>query len=400
MPRLLVVTARELTQDIRARRQVEAALAHGWEVAGLSLQTAGDRPAPFVDLPIVRVGGDRVGGTLRRAGLGGFRSSPPAVRELRGLFRLARLARASLALSSAARPLGRFDVVHANDLDSLPGATLIARRLGARLVYDSHELYTVMEADPPRLYRAAVSALERALAQRAAAVVTNCEPYADALVPHLRLRERPIVHLNAPSRVDGVALPEPHAGPLRAIYQAASDLPGRPLVDLLTAAEHAPGVRITLRVVDLDRDTIEREITARGIADRLELVPPVPVTGLIDGLRGFDVGIIVRRALTANDELPVPGKLFEYMMAGLAVVCPRLPGLVPIVEGEEIGLLYEPSRPETLGEALAELAADPARVHAMQRRGRELAMERFNAEAEMRQLLHAWGAEQPAGQTA
>ena len=57
-----------------------------------------------------------------------------------------------------------------------------ARRARARLVYDAHELYASFEADPPRLYRAAMLALERALARRADAVVTVSDPIADELV--------------------------------------------------------------------------------------------------------------------------------------------------------------------------------------------------------------------------
>ena len=90
--------------------------------------------------------------------------------------------------------------------------------------------------------------------------------------------------------------------------------------------------------------------------------------------------------MTRNDELVFPNKLFEYLMAGLAVAVPRLPGMAPLVEGERVGVTYEPGRPELLGKALAEL--DPAAVGEMQLRARELAVSRLNAEAQAGVLEH------------
>ena len=129
---------------------------------------------------------------------------------------------------------------------------------------------------------------------------------------------------------------------------------------------------------------------------RVAVAEPVEPTRLVEALAGFDVGLVINRPLTRNDELVFPNKLFEYLMAGLAVVVPALPGLVPLVEGERIegeriGLTYEPGRPERLGAALAELAADRARLVEMRRRARRLALERFNAEAQREPLVRALG---------
>jgi hypothetical protein len=69
---------------------------------------------------------------------------------------------------------------------------------------------------------------------------------------------------------------------------------------------------------------------------------------------------------------------------------PRLPGMAPLVEGEGVGVTYEPGRPELLGAALAELDLDE--LAGMQRRARALALSRLNAEAQRDALAAAWGA--------
>jgi len=389
MPRILLLTAAELTRDPRARRAASTARARGYDVVGVSGRVDGDVPAKLDGVPVVRVGGDAVTSRLRRAGLGGNRRSRPFVRELRGVYRLGRLGALTARLAFAARRVGSVDVVHANDFDTLPAGWLVARRSGARLVYDSHELYTTQEVDPPRVFVRAVSKLEAALARSAAAVVTTGRPFAVELRRRFALEEEPRIVLNCPERVadDPPAVPE--EGPLRVVYQAAMGA-GRPLGDVVEAARRAEGVDFTLRVVGANTGELRKSIAAAGVDDRVHVAAPVPPDRLIDGLRGFHVGLIINRPVTMTDELVVPNKLFEYMMAGLAVVAPRLPGLAGIVDGEGVGLTYEPGRPDDLAAALERLAADPPRLAAARLRARELALGRYNAETQSDALVAAW----------
>lgn len=317
-----------------------------------------------------------------------MRHSRPTLRELRGLWRLGRLARTTFALTRAGRRLGSFDIVHANDLDTLPSGFLLTRD-GARLVYDAHEIYTDQEPDPPRAHRAIASIVEGTLARKADAVVTVSEPIARELRKRLRLETTPIAVLNCPERYEGELHLGPQSGPLRAVYQGAMG-PGRPLSDLLVAARHADDVSLTLRVVGAPLAELRAAVTKRGLEGQVEIAEPVPPRRLVEALRKFEVGLVINRPLTKNDELAFPNKLFEYLMAGLAVAVPRLPGIAPLVESEEIGVVYEPGRPEALGAALTALARDRPRLAEMRRRARRLALERYNAETQARALVKVW----------
>src|SRR5438105_5609890 len=135
--RLLVLNPTELTRDPRARRAVLTALERGWEVVGICRPAPGERPLELAGVEVIRVGRERVGGALRRTGLGGMRRANLIERELRGFYRLARLGRTGAAFVAAGRRVGRFDTVLANDLGTLPAGYALARRSGARLVYDA-----------------------------------------------------------------------------------------------------------------------------------------------------------------------------------------------------------------------------------------------------------------------
>jgi glycosyltransferase involved in cell wall biosynthesis len=383
------MTPSELTRDPRARRAASTALARGLDVVGLSGRISGEPAVPLDGVRIVRVGRPgRIKATHER-GLPPRRAT--LVRELRGVLRLARLGRRTVELWRGGRSVGHVDVVHANDLDTLPAGWLLARRSRARLVYDAHELYSEFDPHPSRLYRAAATGVEAVLARRAAAVATVNEPLAGELVRRLGLRREPQVVLNVPELdPHEPAAPEPSA-PLRAVYQGALG-PGRPLDDLLRAVEAAPNVELGVRVVRFGREELEAEIAAAGLAERVTVLDAVPPGGVLEGLRGFDVGVIFDRPLTRNSELSLPNKLFEYLMAGLAVVVPRLPGLARLVEEDGVGLTFEPGEPRSLGAALETLAADRQRLADLRASARRAAVERYNAEAQAERLAELWGA--------
>jgi glycosyltransferase involved in cell wall biosynthesis len=262
------------------------------------------------------------------------------------------------------------DIVHAHDLDTLPAGWLLARRRNARLVYDAHELYTGFDREPPRIWLAVVRRLEGALARRAAAVLTVSDEIADELTRRHRLPRRPLVVLNCPTiqEVDVTA----HDGPLRAIYQAAVG-PGRDLDDLPAV----PGVELHARVLG-----------ATAAPPHVTLHEPVGPDALISALAPFDVGLVIDRPETENARLALPNKLFEYLMAGLAVVVPDVPAMARLVEREGVGRTYPPGG---LAAVLAELAADRPAVEEMRSRARAAAVERYNAEAQRPALYAAWG---------
>jgi glycosyltransferase involved in cell wall biosynthesis len=388
--RLLLVSSRELTRDVRARLEANGAVSAGLDVVGLSATRAGEEPLELDGVPVVRAHVGRLSGSLRKAGLGGLRRSPAPVRELRGLWRLARLVRTTLALLQAGRGLGRFDVVHSAGFDALPAAYLLARRSRALLAYDAQELYRYMESDPPRVYTRVASALEGWLARRAHGVVTCCDLFARELDRDLRLRRPATAFLTCPEPL--AELPErPPAGTrLRAVYQAAADFEAKPVSDVLDALEVAPDVDLTIRLVEVDRAQLESEIARRGLGDRARLGDAVPPDRLLDGLVGFDAGIIVNRETTPNTALAVPNKLWEHMMAGLATVAPSLPGLT-IVDELGVGATFEPGNPAELGRRLQEIAGNRDALAEMQRRARELALERFNSRMQVDVLRAAWG---------
>jgi glycosyltransferase involved in cell wall biosynthesis len=140
-----------------------------------------------------------------------------------------------------------------------------------------------------------------------------------------------------------------------------------------------------------DPDALRSLLAERGLGKRVRVLEPVPPADVLDALREFDVGLIFDRPQSRNSDLSVPNKLFEYLMAGLAVVAPRLETIGPLVDDEGVGLTYDPQQADGLAATLERLAGDRAALAEMRRRARELAVSRLNAEAAADVLAQAWG---------
>jgi glycosyltransferase involved in cell wall biosynthesis len=144
-----------------------------------------------------------------------------------------------------------------------------------------------------------------------------------------------------------------------------------------------------LRINRSSRELLERELP-RDLVERIHVVDPVPPNEVVTALHGHHVGLLFDRPLTRNAELSAPNKLFEYLMAGVAVVAPDLPGL-RWLRDEEVGVLFEAGSAHSFAQALESLARDRDRLEALRRNARRAAVERYNAEAQRDALARAWG---------
>jgi glycosyltransferase involved in cell wall biosynthesis len=85
-----------------------------------------------------------------------------------------------------------------------------------------------------------------------------------------------------------------------------------------------------------------------------------------------------------------PIKIFEYMAAGLPVICSDFPLWREVVAGGECGLVVDPTVPEQIGRGVEALRLDPVRRTEMAERGRMLAHSRYNWESEGSRLIEIY----------
>ena len=103
-----------------------------------------------------------------------------------------------------------------------------------------------------------------------------------------------------------------------------------------------------------------------------------------------DIGLLFYRNTCRNNYYCAPNKLYEYMMMGLPIITPNYPGLVPVVEGENVGLCVNPEDPRAIADAVNRIAGDSSLHQTMKSNGLRLTRTQFNWETEFLKLEKAY----------
>jgi glycosyltransferase involved in cell wall biosynthesis len=329
----------------------------------------------------------------------------PTVRaRLSGLRKWFLLHRHNDQLAEAALAGGRsFDLVWANDYSTLFPAVRIARATGAKVVYDSHEIWleTINQFFPRdvslhrRLAFRAIVGICRAigkfeeprLAAQADAIVTVNESLADVLGRHLRRRQVGVV-LNCPEPVElrpsdriqahlGISAVDPIV-----LYQGVMN-PGRGLHALVAAADDLPdGVRLVLLGGGMLEESLARAVDGAGLQDRVFLAGTVPQAELHEWTASADLGVLVLEPINLSKRLALANKIFEYMAAGIPILTTDLPENRRIVDHCECGWLISDWTPLALAREITRILDEPEEMRRRGANGRRWFEERYNWDVE------------------
>ena len=217
------------------------------------------------------------------------------------------------------------DAYHAHDLHTLPAAALAARRDGARLVYDTHELYpeiSTLSKRESRIWRV----VERVLIGRADHVITVCESIADELTARYRI-VKPTILLNCPPRPPQT--PDRDTSPLRerialpdrsvpiVLYQGGFTV-NRGLPQLVRAGGLLErGVLVLMGWGQLE-DDLRRIISEHHLEERVLVTPAVPPSDVLDFSAGADIGVIPYEPVGLNNTYSTPNKLLRLHRSRIA----------------------------------------------------------------------------------
>ena len=264
----------------------------------------------------------------------------------------------------------------------------IARRAGARLVHEVHDLWPLSPIElsgmsPRHPFIRLCQAAEDAACRDADVVVSMLPKVAEHLAAHgLDLRKLAIVP-NGITLDEWQGQPPPlredvaqaiaaqrRAGRCVVGYAGSMGLPN--VLDvLLDAAQSLQDAAIGIVMVG---DGHERErLAARAAAEapgRVVMLPPIPKAQIPSFLDAIDIAYIGWQRVPIYRFGIAPNKLMDYMMAGAPVLHSVAAGNDPVAEAG-CGLTVPPESPAAVAFGLRQLAAlSPAERRAMGARGR------------------------------
>ncbi|MBW2037751.1 MAG: glycosyltransferase family 4 protein, partial [Deltaproteobacteria bacterium] len=238
------------------------------------------------------------------------------------------------------------DVFHAHDLNTLFPAAVLAKKTGASLVYDSHELYVHRNSNENQWRRLRWLLIEAQMIRQVDEVITVSESIAEVLVERYKI-EKPTLVRNVQEysqtwRKGALReLPElQHVSPQdRIAIYAGRITAGRGLGIMVEASQYLKGVTIVL----LGRENVaysrklKAMIRARGVGHKVILVPPVEPDEVCEYISSADVGLMLTENECLSYYYGAGNKLFHYLMAGVPVIVSDQPEKRKIVERYEVG---------------------------------------------------------------
>ena len=263
-----------------------------------------------------------------------------------------------------------YDVFHAHDLNTLIGAYAAARKWGANLIYDSHELYLERNRFEP--YNPAGKwmrkKVEAYLIRRSDHVITVNDSLARMLADTYKV-QLPTVIMNTPS-LEKVSPPSQYVSLRRAIgiqddydvlLYSGSITFNRGLENLIESLVYLPHCFLVLMGYSNNRyENKLRAIAAeKGVASRLAFFGPVPTDEVTLYASSANLGVAPIENVCLSYYYCSPNKLFEYLLAGLPVICSDLPEMRQIIDEYGVGTTFDPSVPKDIARAAMEIFEAP-----------------------------------------
>ena len=283
----------------------------------------------------------------------------------------------------------RVDLWLANDWTALPIARRLAAEQGVPFAYDTHELAIEEYAERPGwrwTQRPIIAAIEGDAIRAAGFVSCVSAGISGRLARFHRLRPPPLVVRNMP-RYE--ALPfRPTPDRIEVLYHGVVSR-GRGLeASIASVAFWRSDYFFTIRGPG-DPDYLAHLAglaAEHGVADRVIFAPAVPMIELVRAAATADIGLLALPGHSRQNVHALPNKLFEYLMAGLALCITDLPEMAAIVRAHKAGELIPAVSPEAIAAAISRL--DRPAIDACKRRALAAARE-LNWENEGRGFLAA-----------
>lgn len=284
------------------------------------------------------------------------------------------------------------DAVHANDGNTLAPAILLKLVDGARIVYDSHELWLRRNVRQDRWFAPAVEAVtERIGVAMSDGIITVSPSIVRWLQDTYRLRTAPTLVRNIPLR-DG-APPDPADGRLRELTGLGPD---DRIVSYVGGITNGRGLEETVEALTLLPDNVHLVLLGfgspeyvdglmglaaeRGVGHRVHLAGQVPGPQVPQTLADADVAVVFVRPIVLSYLYSLPNKLFESIHAGLPIVAADLPDTAAVVREFGVGEVFDARTPAELAEAISDVLANPTAFRAASRAAAERLDWRFEAQ--------------------
>lgn len=266
-------------------------------------------------------------------------------------------------------------VIHCHDLNTLASGYLAAQMLGAKVVYDSHELWQHRNQARPRgwIQRAEEETIEKQIIGRVDKVITVSTSIAEHLAETYNI-DKPTLLLNVPEETKPKKPRDLRSrvgrdGPI--LLYLGSIVFGRGLKQAVGGMKLLPEANLVLMGranADYLRE-LEQFIDEVGVQDRVFIVPPVPQQEVLDWASGADIGLCTIEPKCLSYSYCLPNKLFQCAFAGIPILATDLPEISRWVNEYALGATCQPHDPKEFARGIKSILTGEVKTMSAAKRG-------------------------------
>lgn len=255
----------------------------------------------------------------------------------------------------------------AHDLPVLPVAELASRKSGAKLVYDSHELYSEQEFS--RRERERWAAIEGECIRSCRTVTTINQSIARELEKRYGIDEVKVIlnaerHSHAPVSTKIYHRTFRLADQTKVLLFQGGLSANRNLETLVAGMSFVRNMSVVLVIMgDGEIGKKLMKIADKNhLHDRVFFHPAVPQEDLLTFTASADAGVIPYQPTCLNNYYCTPNKLYEFISAGIPIMSADLPELRNTIQHHRIGLVGDISHPEAMARMIDDFFSDEQRL--------------------------------------
>lgn len=263
------------------------------------------------------------------------------------------------------------DVFVAHDLPMLPMAKQVATECNAKLVYDSHELYSEQEFSEREKRRWAE--IEAKYIRVCDVVITVNQSIAMELERRYGINDVKVIYnaersLDVPVRTRRFHEAFGLAADKKILLLQGGLSVGRNLEVLVDAMRHVQNNSVVLVILGdgVLLHSLQAKAQSAGLSGKVYFHPAVAQKDLLAFTVAADAGVIPYQATCLNNHYCTPNKLFEFIAASLPILASDLPEIRKMVKGQQIGLVGDTNTPEKLASLIDNFFSDEQRFASWQ----------------------------------
>lgn len=252
-----------------------------------------------------------------------------------------------------------YDIVLANDLDTLPACHLAAWFRRKKVVFDSHELFPeVPELAGRPFVKKVWQKLERMFVKRQKYSYTVCGSISEYYKEKYGITCEVVRNVPVTQNVNVNSDEVPDFNHPLIVYQGALNK-GRGIERVIEALSFLKNVYfLIIGTGDID-DMLTEYSKSKGVAERIIFTGRISPGKLATYTAKADLGVSLEENIGMNYYYALPNKLFDYIHAEVPVLVSAFPEMKRVVETYNIGCCASETDAEKLAGIISSMLSSP-----------------------------------------